>query len=125
MLLDYIYSETLLKDDKYLEGLFNIINIILDTAFTWTDLVKQEERKNEFDIRKELYELTNKENDLTMLDFNIEKKMPNDKLEYIYHQKEVSTTAKTKVGYKAVCEGQSELFCKAYTLNDKVKREIN
>ena len=40
VMMDEIYSEILLNDDKFLEGLCNIINIILGTAITWTDHVK-------------------------------------------------------------------------------------
>ena len=75
-----LYNDIKRNDDCQLENFYKIINDILDSALTWSDMVKQEINKDEIDIKKELNEIDKQQGDINqtnnpyMTELNIERK---------------------------------------------------
>ena len=115
-MIDTLYNDIKSEDDNQLDNFYNIINDILDSALSWADMTRQEINKEEIDIRREISEIDkeyseyNYTNDPCMIELNTRKKIFNEKLNQTLRKREANRNSYMKEKYKAVGEGQSELF---------------
>ena len=124
-MIDTLYNDIRSEDDNQLVNFYNIINEILDSALSWADMTKQEINKKEIDIRREIdeidkkYKINNDTIDPTMVELNTRKKILNEKLDQTLRKREANRNSYIKEKYKAVGEGQSELFYRNHALSGK------
>ena len=124
-MIDTLYNDIRSKDDNQLVNFNKIINEILDSALSWADMTKPEINKKEIDIRREIdeidkkYKINNDTNDPTMVELNTRKKILNEKLDQTLRKREANRNSCIKEKYKAVGEGQSELFYRNQALSKK------
>ena len=90
------YNDINRNDYCQLENFYKIINDILDSALTWSDMIRQEINKDEINIRKELDDLNKQNDDVNqtnnpyMTKMNTRMKILNEKLDETLRKMELN-----------------------------------